>query len=907
MQETIRSYKQLEQEADILNARIALLTKIVDTHSKYKTAQENERMYSYLIARADKEAKAGQLDKEESHTADLTRKLWQLQQQIAADEAKLQKLTEERDVLNAQLLNNESEQQIKEFDRKIADIRMQIARIQDEFEVCLKQVSAIVTGWNRLANEMIQKARQSKKISDAGLALRTRDLCNEAEGFIQKINGIIKLNAIRILKLGTTGFSEIDAVADKLKTHSIELNSRLCDEQDSLAKQKAVLQAELDELERGINPFPQDVLDLKAAIMSHLRLKAGVDVKVSIVAEVYEIRNDRWRNVIEGYMNTQKYYIIVAAEHFSDALRVYDKIKTAKKIYGTGLVDIEKLRKQNPVCDSNSLAEEIETSDPDVRIFLDFVLGRVIKCDDIQELRRFRTSVTDDGMLYKSFVARAMNPITWSKPAIGQGAIQKRLLSVKAEMEALVESITVYATVKIAVKNTSEMQTSRTTEFENAVRTSSQMERLPTLKSDLESLMQSRNAIDTSAIDALKKRISDLKGIIEEIASAHKRNEKENNVLGERLRVLYEETIPKLKNELCEFEILLNDGFDKDWAEQTGSLRYERELSQRKTPENIRDAFPRELSTQKNRREKLWEDLCDLRRTYNITYKMGLNEKSPDNSEYDDLWLELSENSLPIFTSRIADAKKKAFEQFQEDFLSRLQNNIKTARRQIDELNSALRGCSFGEDTYRFKIIPDKNNERFYAMIMDEMYLQQGWNLMSEAFNDKYKAEISDLFSLITDEDGTGGKIGDYEKRVIEYTDYRTYLSFDLEVTHKDGTSERLSKTLSKKSGGETQTPFYIAVLASFAQLYRIGRDKSEKTSRLIIFDEAFSKMDGERIVRSIELLRKFKFQVILSAPPDKIGDIATLVDRNLLVYREGKSTCVKEFDPRQIEDIVYD
>jgi len=286
---------------------------------------------------------------------------------------------------------------------------------------------------------------------------------------------------------------------------------------------------------------------------------------------------------------------------------------------------------------------------------------------------------------------------------------------------------------------------------------------------------------------------------------------------------------------------------------------------------------------------------------------MGLNEKSADNSEFDDLWLELSENSLPTYTFRIADAKEKALEQFQEDFLSRLQNNIKTARRQIDELNSALRGCSFGEDTYRFRIIPNKNNERFYNMIMDEMYLLQGWNMMSASFNDKYKVEISDLFSLITDEDGTGGKIGDYEKRVQEYTDYRTYLSFDLEVTHKDGTSERLSKTLNKKSGGETQTPFYIAVLASFAQLYRIGRDKSEKTSRLIIFDEAFSKMDGERIVRSIELLRKFKFQVILSAPSDKIGDIATLVDRNLLVYRDGKSTCVKQFDPRQIEEIVYD
>ena len=121
------------------------------------------------------------------------------------------------------------------------------------------------------------------------------------------------------------------------------------------------------------------------------------------------------------------------------------------------------------------------------------------------------------------------------------------------------------------------------------------------------------------------------------------------------------------------------------------------------------------------------------------------------------------------------------------------------------------------------------------------------------------------------------------------FTDFRTYLTFDLEAVNREGESQRLSKTMGKKSGGATQTPFYVAVLASFAQLYRSGRDKTQNTARLIIFDEALSKMDGERIIRSVQLLRQFHFQVILSAPTEKIGDIGTLVDRNLCVLREGK------------------
>ena len=125
---------------------------------------------------------------------------------------------------------------------------------------------------------------------------------------------------------------------------------------------------------------------------------------------------------------------------------------------------------------------------------------------------------------------------------------------------------------------------------------------------------------------------------------------------------------------------------------------------------------------------------------------------------------------------------------------------------------------------------------------------------------------------------------------------------FDLYVIDEEGRSQRLSRTLNKKSGGETQTPFYISVLASFAQLYRV-RHKQEagNTMRLIIFDEAFSKMDSERIQESIKLLRRYGLQALLSAPPEKIGDIAPLVDRNLCVFRSGDRSYVKAFDSKRL------
>lgn len=908
MQENIRSYKRLEGEADVLKERISLLEGIVNAHQNYTIQRNNELMYSYLIDRASADMKKAELDSTVENAKRTIEQLDVLKKKISEEDIRLVKLREQRDTLNAQLLNDGAAQALETIDRQIAEKEKQIKTLQSEIEKALSIISSHISEWQKQTSAMLQKIESTKTdLMQPKITSLISDICIEGCTFLKSIASLVNMDINMVIQVGETGLTELSSTVDTLKRHSIELVSRLRDEQEILAKKRTGLMIEQQSLEGGIYSFPPDVLDLKAAVISRLRTIAKQDINVRIVAEVAEIKNDRWRNVIEGYLNTQKFYIVVPQEYFVAALHVYDAIKRKQAIYGTGIVDIEKLKRLNPTASAGSLAEEIETDDVDVKIFLDYTLGRVQKCENVGELRRFRTSVTDEGMLYQNFVVRAMNPERWAKPAIGQGAIQRRLETVKQDINLLTEQVTVCAGIKIGLDYTSRVTLLSNTEIEYAVSAASNVSSLPYLESDLTALRKSREAIDTSAIDSLKHRIAFLeKSILEQDQLL--RNDIEIKVkYEETLRRLKEETIPNLTEELEEQKLIITTENSEDWIQKIGYPRYMRELSSRGKPENIAGAFPRERSRVKNAKEDAWEQTLELRRTYNGKYKMGFDIKVESNDVYDDAWLELTDNKLPDYLSKITDARSKAFEQFQEDFLSRLQNNMNNAKRQIEELNSALRGASFGEDTYRFRMVPKQEYKRYYDMIVDEMLLQGGYNLLSGQFNSKYKDEIADLFAIITNEDGTGGSQGsiEYEKRVHEFTDYRTFLTFDLEVVGNDGVSQRLSKTLGKKSGGETQTPFYIAVLASFAQLYRAGREKGYRTSRLIIFDEAFSKMDGERIVRSIELLRRFDFQVILSAPPDKIGDIATLVDRNLCVLRNGKRTCVRSFDPKQVEDII--
>ena len=174
----------------------------------------------------------------------------------------------------------------------------------------------------------------------------------------------------------------------------------------------------------------------------------------------------------------------------------------------------------------------------------------------------------------------------------------------------------------------------------------------------------------------------------------------------------------------------------------------------------------------------------------------------------------------------------------------------------------------------------------------DTLYSMEGdVGLFARPFQDKYGQLIEKLFSQITTADDTqlnARKQSELQENIQRYTDFRTYLKFDLETTDQNGTKQLLSQTLNTKSGGETQTPFYIAVLASFAQLYRVNDTSSfGNTVRLAVFDEAFNKMDSDRIIESVRLLRRMGLQAIICTPPDKVSDIMPIADRTLLVNKD--------------------
>ena len=250
--------------------------------------------------------------------------------------------------------------------------------------------------------------------------------------------------------------------------------------------------------------------------------------------------------------------------------------------------------------------------------------------------------------------------------------------------------------------------------------------------------------------------------------------------------------------------------------------------------------------------------------------------------------------------------------QFQEKCMRRIQammdqgttmlfvsHSIEQVERQVKNLNKALKQAKFGTDQYQFKIDRNPDYADYYDMIMAPELMEGDGGLFTLPFQQKYGNLVETLFSQIAMSDDTqvnARKQSELQQNIERFTDFRTYLKFDLETTDQNGSRQLLSQTLNTKSGGETQTPFYIAVLASFAQLYQVNNSSTlaSNTVRLVVFDEAFNKMDSDRIIESIRLLRKMGLQAIICTPPDKLPDIMPLADRTHLVIKERYQMRVK-------------
>ncbi|MGL4383485.1 MAG: SbcC/MukB-like Walker B domain-containing protein, partial [Bacilli bacterium] len=285
-------------------------------------------------------------------------------------------------------------------------------------------------------------------------------------------------------------------------------------------------------------------------------------------------------------------------------------------------------------------------------------------------------------------------------------------------------------------------------------------------------------------------------------------------------------------------------------------------------------------------------DVLDKMSSFNHFSNLGFTKDINHISEYQNYLYKIRDLELVKVRDQIKDAKLKCELTFQEDFISKLRNKIEYAKSSIKKLNNNLKLTPFNGDIYEFVISPSKKAafKDYYQIIMSQQdyHLQ---DIFSQGLSMKNQIIMNELFEKLTaiDDDSQNEKI------ISEYVDYRNYMHYDIKITHANGDITYFSKVNREKSGGETQTPFYVIIASSFEQL--INKNKNQKTGCVVLFDEAFNNMDESRIETMMQFYTSLNMQIILAVPPLRMQALMPYMKTVLIVHKDNNQSYLKEFN----------
>lgn len=894
MQENILQYKKLENEAQIMSRRIERLEEIDKSFKIYNSNRDNMALYSYIVEKAECENDKVRLQSYLSTIEKAENRLLEIDVDIADVMGSIAELNKRKTRLIQDKAMNDTYRLTDELQEQKRTTIEKLEALKKDSEMVKSNLEKYAVNFINVAEKLIYTINNlDKSIVNDDRFYELKELLEMANKVSNSSHNLLdnELPHIELLNVSTLKEwkDDLDNFKKLISAMALSLTRTII----SLEKDNSLNRQQESEMRNGGKSYDRNLMSIKTELQSILSSRHNKVVKVDIFADLIDIRNPLWTNAIEGFMHNQKFNLFVEEEYYLEAYDILKELLAKNRYYGTTLVDQGKIIERNYTLEKNSLAEEIDTAHDGARAYTNFLMGRLMKCKTPKEARNSMNGITPECDIYRNYSMGKLNPRLYTPAYIGRSVGEAQLNQKRIEIERNVHLINDLKELNKAIAEANTLEIINTNEINSTLSLIENSREIDGLKSTLAYLERELSKHDISQIETYDKRIADIDA---DIASLEKEKEsyvEERGRLTTQIETMKNEKIPDAEKTVAERVSHLKENYDPFFVDEQAEPLFNELLNQGKSTIDIVSEYNVKFSQVQYKAQTLYNLVVKLRKEYIQDYRLSYDAEGNDNSVFDKELKEMRDVKLPQYQVAITDAYNKATKQFKDDFIAKLKTAIESVENQIEELNVALSQSVFGNDSYRFTCKPSQLYHRYYDMIKDDLLLEIGED--DSAFVEKYSEVMNDLFRQIVDVGNRDDRSSAIEANVEKFTDYRSYLDFDLIVTNKEGVEQRLSKMIKKKSGGETQTPFYIAVLASFAQLYRVNENgELSNTIRLIVFDEAFSKMDRGRIKESVRLLRKFGLQAILSAPSDKISDISELVDETLVVLHDKNTSRVR-------------
>lgn len=879
MQDSVSQYVRLKRRLEDTKNEISMLTDIHDQYEKYNSCMEQSLQCQYNIDKLDIDTITAKLENIQEKNISYQDDVKILQGSIDALKEEIDQLQKQRDEVLIAIENSGYQ------------------HLESELK-SLNQVLEFLYSSKSVYDRIAQRLNAWLSVEFIEPSLR------------QNINSFKEYHASR--EVLSQIQEEITAVRKKIQSGKDETAAKV----NALKSKINMIKMEIEKLQHGQKAYPPHLMEAKDYIRSELCRRFEKEVPIDILADIIEIKDENWRNAVEGYMGNNKLALLVPPDYAREAMKIYQGLDS-KRFYSVAVIDTERVMKEGKPILDKSLAEEVDTSHDYARAYVNFLMGTVIKCYDIDELREQRSGITMDCVLYQGYRIQHINPRNYTEYAyIGHGSIEKRLQQLQVNLEE-VTAEKVPLDTKLTNYNELLSYESFSEEISSYEKKLQDVKEIEQKEEEKQAYIQKIQELKEKNIDEWKAKKELLQQVINE-KTLRKETTREEYIKKTGELEEFANSLLKLNEELIEKQKYFTEDFIREEAFQIFL-----EENAKEKPESLKLNLLSRKKDYEVSESMEYSRLVELREKYQKPYAYrGFSLTVKDNYSYDQLLEILQSDKLSEFMKKADEQAKVAVYHFKTDFIYKIRDAIKEVMQQKEDLNRILAQLDFGKDKYKFIITRNKGEDgKFYDMFMDEnleinpsqLYKREDdkqMNLFAMQHEENYGDLINELIDLFMPPETNDSKVLEEARVNMEkYSDYRTYLSFDMEQLVEGMPAMRLSKMLSKNSGGEGQNPLYVALLASFAQVYRISLKPNVRrrpTPRLVVLDEAFSKMDAEKVGSCIGLIRKLGFQAIISATNDKIQNYVDNVDKTFVFANPNKNhISIQEFEKKEFNQLL--
>ena len=673
------------------------------------------------------------------------------------------------------------------------------------------------------------------------------------------------------------------------------------------AREQEALHAELAAVSGGkwVYPHGDAATKVRDAVNAELKSR-GMEPDARIFCELLTVEDESWQDCVEACLGDRRFDILVPPAHYAAAKSAF--VALGDRVGPISLLDTPGIRHANRKADTppaDSLAAQVTSENPLAAQYADTILRRIVCCDTAETLEHFPDSATRDLLRHHPFrLERLRRPQRY----IGLDARRARAGALEQQLTALAERSAAAEQAERGLKEAydkyQDILRGRTLEELGALWSrraalaaaeaalAAAEQKLADCREDplLRELYREEQTRE-AAWDAARAAVEQAGGDVRVC-----RRQLDSCAVGRQQAV---ETARQSEDAAKAFfarEPLLEPLARSRWEELAKGERSPRaaalaaEKAQTRLDEAVQSWLTSELEPAQ--REYNTRYVCD--------YPLGLAGVEQYRAQYDSL----VRIDLERYAARLEQAQKDCRDRFRKDILFRMKDDIFNARRQFRALNRVMEQLTYGEEVYRFELEPSRDPQlaAFYQVIVDkgnqQMTAEDSLDNLAATADPLYERQVEALMERImadVDENTRARQEGRRAPGVTlsDYVDYRTYLDYDIQVTNRvSGQKAYLSRVSRDSSGGENQAPFYVAICASLLQIY----EKSENSIRLVLLDEAFSKMTSDRIRPMMELFRRLQLQVLLISTVEKSTAIQPYCDITYSIVRHGDANAIAPF-----------